>query len=442
VSRNLSYKIFITATHEECKSNAVLCARLEKYCLNNGHTMTRELQNADFIIVNTCGAIQPCEKEAVMIFRNILGRINNGVKILSVGCLNKINRELIEDNCPGITIVEKPGNLDLWLKCGQGFLECDEQYLINPSKRRFTHHKHTGKLARNTALLFGNALERLSSVLRYTNIYRSRIPHIIDELTVRNKVYVQIGSGCVNKCNYCAIKKAKGDPVSRSIDDVMSNVRNVYQPGKVLCLVADDCGCFGIDTGETLFDLVYRIHEEFPEFPVDISNINPYWILRHDKEYTAMLKKTRIYGMDTCLQSGSNKIIKKMNRNYDVNAIVSAVQKMRKVSPETFIWTHFIVGYPSETWHDFVKTIQIGKYFDFHPAFDYSPRNGTKGADLYNNNSFLFRVLKRKLVHIIMALRLIYRLMIPDYSQVNVAIRKAQNKLFISFRKLKKRNAG
>jgi len=69
----------------------------------------------------------------------------------------------------------------------------------------------------------------------------------------RNKMLVEVSKGCIGNCYYCAIKKAKGDLKSRSIDAIISDIRSIYDPSKTLFLVADDCSSYGLDIGTNIF---------------------------------------------------------------------------------------------------------------------------------------------------------------------------------------------
>jgi len=405
------HTVAIISTNERCKPNAITCSRLESYCKTNEHVLTDDPRKADLILVNTCAAVEFLEKTTVTVLSELVKQRKKGSKVITVGCMNAMNRSVLEESFPEILILDDLADLDKWFEKIQRFSECKSQCLDEVTLQKYTHEEDKANIRKRLILFVGHLLEKVSKRLRYPNKNVKGISRILDELEQRNRVYVQIGSGCINNCSYCAIKIAKGEPVSRPIEDILNDIRKIYRDGKVLSLVADDCGSFGVDTGNSFPTLIYRINDEFPGIPIDCSYLNPVWIEQNPDEYVELFRNVKINTINLSLQSGSNRIIRKMNRKYDIENVLNKSSQIKTVSPDTFLWTHFIVGYPSETWSDFYQSVRASNYFDFYAAYTYCPRKGTVAAELPQNNPQIIRNIRKTLLHLKLAFRLVLQVL-------------------------------
>lgn len=196
------------------------------------------------------------------------------------------------------------------------------------------------------------------------------------------KILVQISQGCLGNCSYCVIKKAKGNLQSRSIDAIIMDIERMYDPSKTLYLVADDCSCYGLDSGTNLFQLLKIIREKFPVLPIQMNYISPNFLTKFYNEYRKLFQEFSIPFITIPIQSGSNKIIKNMNRHYDTRQIVEIIKELKQISPRTYFEGHFIIGYPGETFVDYLKSLFTTQYFDCPVALIYSDAKGTKSAIL------------------------------------------------------------
>jgi len=202
-----------------------------------------------------------------------------------------------------------------------------------------------------------------------------------------NKIFIEISRGCTGNCSYCIIKKAKGKIHSRKIENIIADIEKRYSSSKNLYLVADDCGCYGVDIGSNLVELIYEINERFPDLSITINYLNPNHLQRYSDEYIKLFKEVNIDVVLTPLQSGSNRIVKNMNRDYDIDKVIKIVGQIRNISPKTLIFSHFIIGYPGESTMDFLKTLSVSKHFDYPMSFIYSDVKGTISSSLSHKKS-------------------------------------------------------
>lgn len=375
------YKIFLDSSDLVCKPNAIGVSRLANYVRENGWTITTDVREADVIIVNTCGFTEWCELETCSVFQGHFENRKPGARVVSVGCLNVINRSLLEASFSDLHIVDDYKKLDEMLGPRVPFDELKEssfdQSLFDIVPDRYQRPLLKGMSIRGAKLLHG--LTRRAPPDR---VRRLHVPQIIDEIERANKTYVLIGRGCMNRCSYCIIKKAQGDPKSRPVADILADIRKKYTDKHAFVLVADDCASYGGDVGETFLTLLDKITAEFPEIRIDIGYINPVWLQKHTDEYLEVFRKVRINNVNISLQSGSDRIIGMMNRKYDVAHILRFVDGIKEVSPETMVWTHALVGFPSETWRDFLDTLRALDHFHYYNVYAFSPRAGTPAAQL------------------------------------------------------------
>lgn len=398
----MTKQLLLISVAGNCKSNSILSSRLIRYFRANDYEVTNDSMKADVIVINTCGFL----KDKVLSSRNIIGRVlkkrNTSSRVISVGCLNRIDRSVLEAMAPDLMLIDDLSRLDTLLSAKVPYLSLKSSYF---DKSLFDNVRWDySKLLTFIKKIYFKTTYTFSSSKDHQTVCRERLKKVYQEDKFENKLYVEIGTGCLSNCSYCVIKKARGDVRSRSIREILGDIKANYKSGQVLNLVADDCGSYGIDIGGNIFGLIDAINGEFPDVPIDICYLNPVWLEKHPGEYLDMFRKSRIYSVNISMQSGSDRIIKLMNRNYKVDSVLGIIEKIRLISPRTLLWSHFIIDHPSETWQDFWLTLKAAKSFHFFHHFNYSPldrdrvKNGGLGGGV------------RKALKISMMLFLCYRL--------------------------------
>jgi len=355
------YCVYMDSSNKSCNSNVIELSRVYFYLIKNGHKIVKHYKNADYVIVNTCGFNDIHEKKTIEIFNKYLGK-----NVISIGCLNKINTDLFSKKLQNI-IPLKLNELDKIFLNDVRFADVKEDYLSNKLKK-------TIKLQdRDISKTYNYFVKKVLSIfLNKKKLFKK----IYDEIYFKNRVFVEISRGCMGNCSYCVIKKARGNTKSRPVGDIINDIKKVYSPGKTLSLVSDDCGAYGVDIGMTFPKLLLLISKEIPGISFDITDLNPNWLIRYEKNMLGLFQKIKINSFNITMQSGSNKIIRRMNRRYNVSEIKRIIKKIRRISKTTLLWTHFMVGFPGESWNDFMKTLRLVKFFDFYTVFRYSERKG------------------------------------------------------------------
>jgi MiaB/RimO family radical SAM methylthiotransferase len=357
------------------------------------HDITADVSQADFVILNTCGFTQEAEDHTIVLLKEYVKNAKRDTRIISVGCLNRIAPEVFEKELENkVVVLKKESHLDRFFKNKIAYDDVREEYIEEENVRELNAELYNRSVG--LYYYFQSAVRKAYPLLKKSP-YLERLFNEIDQT---NKSFVQIGTGCVGSCSYCIIKKARGNPVSRDVGDILEDIGRVYTPGKSVYLVADDCGSYGYDIGLSLPFLLRKIHEAHPELTIDLNYVNPVWLQEEEEEFLNIFSEIPIGSVNVSLQSGSNRIIKRMNRQYDVTRIRTIVKKLKETSPSTHLWTHCIVGFPGETWLDFLKTVRFVHILHFVYTFGYSDRTGTESSRMSFKNSKSTILIKKLLI--------------------------------------------
>jgi threonylcarbamoyladenosine tRNA methylthiotransferase MtaB len=196
---------------------------------------------------------------------------------------------------------------------------------------------------------------------------------------------VKIQDGCDNFCTFCIIPMVRGRAVSRSVADVLENVRKTIENGfKEIVVTGVNIGRY--EDGETRFeDLLAQILEIPGDFRIRISSLEPDGF--GDRFVDLFSHPKLMPHLHLCLQSGSEKTLLRMRRMYDVEQFRTTINRFRAVFPEFNFTTDIIVGFPGETDEEFQQTIDAVKEFNFSHVhtFKYSVRKGTRAERLENH---------------------------------------------------------
>jgi tRNA-2-methylthio-N6-dimethylallyladenosine synthase len=331
-----------------CQMNIADSEYVASLLLSDGnYELTQNINEADIIIVNTCSVRKHAEDRE----RSFLGKLE---KIKS-----KKNNKIIVLGC----FVEKAKN---------------------ELKKQFKHID-----------LFISPLEYeyLPEILK--NELNLQITNSKIHLNIFNNVscFVPIMTGCNNFCSYCIVPYLRGRETSRSVNDILEEVKFLLDNGvKEIILIGQNVNSYRWENNEKDIITFAKLLEKI----ANLDQNKKYWVrflTNHPKDMVYDIVNV-IKSYDNIarhihlpLQSGSNKILELMNRNYTIEKYKKIVEMIRKELPEVSITTDLIVGFPYETDEDFQQTIQAVKEIQFDAAFvfKYSPREGTKAALLSNN---------------------------------------------------------
>ncbi len=210
-----------------------------------------------------------------------------------------------------------------------------------------------------------------------------------------HRALITIMTGCDNFCSYCIVPYTRGRERSRSYDRIMEEAENAVKQGvKEILLLGQNVNSYGNDRRK-------RGEENAPDFASllqDISRLEGLWAVRYMTSHPKDLSDKLIDVISGCprveshihlpLQSGSDRLLKRMNRRYDAAHYLDLVRKLRACRSGITVSTDIIVGFPGETEEDWRATLRVMEEAAFDAAFTflYSPRVGTPAADWYDES--------------------------------------------------------
>jgi MiaB/RimO family radical SAM methylthiotransferase len=330
-------KIFLCCTFERCKNNGYLTKKIYNFLIENNYNLVKDSKEADAIIITACGFNKAQEDFSEKIIRHYIKKYSGKMIIIS-GCL--------------------PAQRDKYSKM-------KELICINPTEL----NNFNNLFKRNT----GIESIKLPHFLKFKNkLLRD------EDIKFRDNYHIEISSGCTNNCNYCLIKKAKGEVISKPIDNIIKEFQEGLNKGyRDFIFISDDCGSYGVDLDVDFSQLINRIIRIPVDFKVRICYFEPGRFIKLFSRMKESFKTGKIDWINIPIQSGSNNIIKKMNRYYRIEDLLNVIEELRKVNPRIVIVTDVIFCFPGETRKDFYDSINIIDKFDQINFFCYSDREGT-----------------------------------------------------------------
>lgn len=320
-----------------CKVNQYESDAIKKMLTDKGYQVTETLEPADYYIINTCAVTAEAEKKSRQCVARALKQ-NPNAKILICGCASENDaRQFIKD---GVIYVS------------------------------------------------GTARKDLLTLLEEQGACVTEIPKTYEDYgfaaSPRTRSYVKIQDGCNNFCSYCLIPYVRGRSRSRSIENVVAEVRSAAETCKEIVLTGIDISSYGKDIGLTLSDLIDALAD------IDVRlRLGSFEVNVIDDRLLSALKKLKRFcpHFHLSLQSGSSAVLRTMNRHYTTQEYADKVDLIRSYFPNAGLTTDVIVGFPTETDKDFAEGldfIRAVKFSDVH-CFPYSPRKGTVAYKLYKS---------------------------------------------------------
>lgn len=321
-----------------CSKNLVDSEKMMGMINSGGHELVHNADEAEAIIINTCGFINSAKEEAIQtIFQMAEYKKHKCRKLVVVGCLAQRYKEQLEQDIPEIDAVI--------------------------SIREYPHlHEILQELLDGHDLVSYDKCERKVSSKPWT-------------------AYLKIAEGCSNHCTYCAIPLIRGDNVSFPIEQLVGEAKQLAQRGvKELVVIAQDTTKYGVDLygRRALLDLLQRLHEIEGFHWIRILYMYPDEIDARLIEGMAKLPKVLPY-FDIPMQHASNRMLQLMNRRGSREEVAALVKKIRETFSYPTLRTTFIVGFPTEEEADFRELMQFVEdiHWDRMGAFPYSPEEDT-----------------------------------------------------------------
>lgn len=333
-----------------CKVNTYESNVMMDVLKNKGYESVDFNSLADIYIINTCTVTNNADHKSMKMIRQAIKR-NPDAIIIVVGCLVQTNHELV-DTIDGVDIIL--GNID--------------KSLIGNYIETY--------------------LENRQQIKKIEDICDVDFEEMKLNNSNRTRAFVKIQDGCNNYCSYCIIPFARGNVRSKKREVVIEEIKELVKNGhQEVVLTGIHTGNYGVDLNNySLAKLLEEIVTIDNLHRVRISSIE---ITELDDDFMNILSKSNILvdHMHIPLQSGSNEVLKYMNRKYDTKYFIDKINQLHQIRPDMLITTDVIVGFPGETEELFLETIDtINKlnFFKLH-VFPYSKREGTAAAKMNNH---------------------------------------------------------
>ena len=197
---------------------------------------------------------------------------------------------------------------------------------------------------------------------------------------------IPISRGCLGACTFCKTKQARGNLQSYSIEDIKKEVQAAIKDDvKEIWLTSQDTGCYGFDINTNLAKLLKELVQIQGEFKIRIGMMNPDHLVKFRDEFFEIFANEKIFNfLHIPLQSGSNKVLENMNRNYVVEEFNYLVKQIKERFPQTTLATDIIVGFPGEKDEDNWQTLTTIRElsFDVINISKFWSRPGTKASKM------------------------------------------------------------
>lgn len=331
-----------------CPHNAsdgeYLCGQLASY----GYVLVESVEECDVVVVNSCTVKHPSETRAL---NNVEKAQQLGKHVVLTGCVPSSDRKLAE-NIEGVSVLDV-SQIDR-------IVDVVEE----------TVKGHTVKL-----------LEKRSALpsLELPKVRRSRYSEIIT-----------INAGCLGNCTYCKTKLARGKVVSHPIETIVGRALQVAKEGVcAIELASEDMGAYGVDIGVDIVQLLLRLSdallEAAPGVMLRTGMTNPPFILYHVEGMVEALNRPNVHAfMHIPVQSGSDKVLSAMRREYTVAEFSHLADRLKAGVPDLFLLTDVICGFPAESEEDWQHTMALARKYRFHGLHlsQFYARPGTPAARL------------------------------------------------------------
>ncbi len=338
--KQAAHRVCVINCSDSCENSGFMWQRALGFLRSNNYEVGDELDGSDTILVNTCCVTQ--------------GRIKQAQETLAVARRTRPDARVIIFGClAGLSDASNLGK---------------DIVLIGPHSIEDLQNHFPHQVPLTEATSSSLDAEALCPYQQKVN---------------NQDAFVMIAQGCVNGCSYCNIKRAKGNVLSVPPAAICAAIEAGLKQGREeFVLLADDCGSYGADIGTDLLALLRAIRNVDARVRIKLHSLFPGEFLEMADGITELAAAGLLSYTSIPVQSGSSRVLKLMNRDYDIAAVGARLAELKARAPGTWLHTHFIVGFPGETEADFKASLDLVPHFDEVLFLAYSDNPGTRAARL------------------------------------------------------------
>lgn len=340
-----------------CPKNLVDSEGIAALLRRAGYEAAAGPDEADLLIVNTCGFIESAREESRAVLQDLAASKKTGQKLIAAGCYSQRFPRRLANDVPGIDgLIGTRRWMDI-LKLTKRLHQREEG-----TDQPLFHVPQSPTVGQDTRGVARAAVQGASA-------------------------YLKLSDGCRRSCAFCAIPLIKGSAISRPPERILSDARRLADSGsREIILIAQDTTDYGHDLGmdEGLAALLDQLVTDVPQVPwIRLMYAYPGRITRGLIATMARHPQILPY-IDLPLQHAHPETLRRMGRPANVQRVKSTIAALREAMPEIAIRTTFLVGYPGETEEAFEELLTFVEemQFDRVGVFVYSPEHGTRAAEL------------------------------------------------------------
>ena len=370
-----------------CPRAQVDTARLCAYVRANGWSIADTLEEADVILVTTCGYDAQQEQRSFCLLDSADRRRKAGSRLVVVGCLAGINEARLQATFDADLVPPKSGpDLDEILGATVRLDDVADPNEIEPFIERTSRHFDDAERHSDGGRVRAQGRRALECFGIREMLSRGRWNRKRTYLWPTERVFsIRVAQGCLGECTYCAIRFAAGPLHSKPLRTVLTE----FDAGLALGytqfkLIAGDLGCYGQDLGTNVADLLSAIMERSADFQLTLLDFDLKWFIMYSDVLIDLFARhnARMRFLALPLQSGSERTLQHMRRGHTAADAERALLALREACPGVALGTHVLVGFPGETERDFEDTLNVLRAVRFHRVdfYDYQDRPGTEAS--------------------------------------------------------------
>ena len=370
-----------------CEKRKLDGQRLLSYFNQNHYHTTTAINAAEVCVLVTCGFRESYQDISLKKFQKIIRYANDHARLIVAGCYGIIAPEKFREimtashRNPTDLIFLSPTNLAQIDTILGEHCQISFNTIPDPNLTVFDQKK-----------------------TRHSEFYSS--PAHLEYQRAKQHYKLRINEGCLGHCSYCVVRLATGPLVSKSLTQIRTEFeQGLLQGYKIFFLTGGDTGAYGQDLRENIniVTLLSQLFQYSDQFTLYFHDFGIQWLIRYQTDLISLLKanSSRLGCINLPIQSGSDRILHLMNREYSHAEVVKVLTQVKREIPSLKIGTHVIVGFPGETEIDFQQTVALIREvsFDFIIPFQYTDDQNAPSYLLPNKIDICIK--KERFTHIL-----------------------------------------
>lgn len=363
-------------TTDPCWKRLLDAKKIKSYLLKNGYKVVDNPDDADTIVVVTCAFLNSITEFTLNKIKDLQ---QYNAELIVAGCLPEIDGEELSEIFNGqvLTTKELDDKIEILFppKKNIRFKEIDDANILYKNVKQPGYIDYLKNILGKVKLL-GKTIKEVKQF--FLNYLVEKKP--VTYFNLLEQYHIRVAWGCMGNCSYCAIKKATGKFHSKPLSECIKEFEKGLNQGyKNFVLDASDVGLYGVDLDSSFPELLNELMKKPGDYKITVREVHPNWVVKYIDKLEKILYKNKILIFDLSFQSMNKRILKLMRRYSDVEKIKDAVIRLKKVPKNVLFTCQFIIGFPTESWDEFLDSLLFIKNMDFDGGqiYLFSCKDGT-----------------------------------------------------------------